>query len=208
MSFLLDYLDYVVNTIMAPREYFRHHREQGTEIREGLKIAFVSSILLGLFSSFRSVIAVSFGEFSTGIGSSELASTVLRNSLSGSLTYLISLLLSFVLVHIMVRVLGGSDWKKTFNAITYSSPLVFLTGSVIVGYQLIESFIIGFPLIRYLGLGAVLFYTAYVQARGLEALHEMSFGRSIVATITPAVVSVIASAALFIMYMSMMLSAI
>jgi hypothetical protein len=42
----------------------------------------------------------------------------------------------------MVKILGSSGWKSTFNAITYASPLVFLTGFVIIGYQLIETLLI------------------------------------------------------------------
>lgn len=171
-------------------------------------IALVSTICLGLFSGLRSVIAVSLGEFSTVAGTSEMLSIGLRSTLSGSLTYLVSLLFTFVVVHIILKILGSTGWKSTFNAITYTSPLVFLTGFVIIGYQLIETLLIGFPLLRYLGLGAVLFYTAYVQARGLESLHKMSFRRSLVASLTPAVVSVILVISVFVLYMRVMLSTV
>jgi hypothetical protein len=78
VNFLLNYLDYVIKTIFASQEYLQHIREDGAEIGEGAMIVLVSTICIGLFSGLRSGIAVSFGEFSTVAGTSEMLSIGLR----------------------------------------------------------------------------------------------------------------------------------
>lgn len=206
MRFMLKYLNYVVNAIFAPKEYFQYLRDQDITIRKGAIVAITSSIFYGLFAAVRSVLTVSFGEVTMGLAGMELLTMILQNILNGFATLLISTGVSFLIIHAMVKILGSSGWKNTFNAVTYATPVIFLTGAVMIVYQLFETFLMGFPLVNYLGLGIALFYTAYVQARGLEALQTMSFRRALVATITPAVISVILYITAFLMVMAAMTS--
>lgn len=85
------------------------------------------------------------------------------------------------LVHIAVYIFGKRGFDTTYNAVAYPISAVLLWGWIPV-----------------LNIVAGL-YSIYLQAKGVEILHEMTFGRALITAIWPIIASLIITVGLWIL---------
>lgn len=85
----------------------------------------------------------------------------------------ISAFLQAATVHIAVYLFGKRGLSKTYTAVAYPVSAVLLWGWIPV-----LNFIAGI-------------YSIYLQTKGLEILHDMDFGRALIAVIWPIILSMV-----------------
>ncbi|MFB6241441.1 MAG: YIP1 family protein [Candidatus Nanosalina sp.] len=175
MGFVSDWTDSAREVITSPAEFFENE-----DRRDGfgypLKFAAFALLVAGVFRALRTLV---FGPSANVELSGPVAAGA---SFIGSIVGgLIGLFISAALIHIFVYLFSGEvGYSETLATLEYSSALTAL-GAV-------------FSLVPLLGglVGLLLaLYGIYVQAKGLEAFHDLSFGKSLAAVLLPAVLIVV-----------------
>lgn len=133
-----------------------------------IKFAVTSAVISGfLMSVLWALFPGAMKLFGGGMPFEAVYMTVTFLVLSGIVSGTLGLLINSGVIHIFVYLLGGRDYQKTTEAISYSYAI-----SALVGWIPVVNFFAGL-------------YAIYVQARGLEEFHEMSFARALAAILLP-----------------------
>lgn len=164
MNFLEEWFEQAREVVFSPTEFYREaERHEG--FRYPLKFAALSLFISGLLSG---LVAVVTGSLVPALSGSPLG--IVFSALGAVVGGIIGLFVGAALIHIFVYLFGGRGYQGTFEALSYATAVSAFFGWI--------------PFINILaGL-----YTIYVQARGIENFHEMSFGKALAAVLLPVLV--------------------
>jgi hypothetical protein len=181
MGFVSNWTDSAREVITSPTKFFENE-----DRRDGfgypLKFAAFAVLISAVFSSLRVFI------FGAPAGSEMAAPVAAGITFVSTLAGLIGLFIGAGLIHIFVYLFSGEGgYESTLATLEYASALSAVSSVL----SLIP--ILGGLVGLLLGL-----YGIYVQARGLEAFHNISFGKSLAAVLLPAVVMIAIFVALFL----------
>lgn len=189
MNFLEEWFEDAKGVVFSPSSFYRD-AERHTDFGEPVKFAIVSLAIYGLLSGILSfALARVAPNLLPGAVSGSivgLLGTVLGQVLGG----LLGLFIGAALIHIFVYLFGGRGYQTTFDVMAYATAVSAFFGWI-PGVNILA------------GL-----YGVYVQARGLENFHEMSFGKAVASILLPAVILIAVSAVAMLVTGFMLMSAL
>lgn len=163
ISFLDEWFENARNVVFSPSEFYREvDRHEGYVYPA--QFAALSFLVAGVLTGLVDLVFPS-----TIAGSSGLTS-ILFGAIGGVVGGLIGLFIGAGLVHIFVYLFGGRGYQTTFEALAYSTAVTAFFGWI--------------PFINFVaGL-----YALYVNIRGVEVFHDLSFGRAAASVLLPALI--------------------
>jgi hypothetical protein len=165
---LKNWLKTIKDVNLRPTEFFQGIDGEGFE--KPVKFAALTGTVYGVILSSLILVSTVFSQetFLSGL----VGALVLLVAMPVGI--IISTFFGSALVHLAVYLFGKRGFDKTYNAVTYPRVAVSIWGWIPV-----------------LNLVAA-FYSIYMQARGLEELHEMDFGKALISAGWPLILGVIA----------------
>lgn len=166
MNYLENWFENAKEIVFRPSQFFEAVRpSEGYD--QPLQFALVSLVIGSVLGSVVTyVLGSQLGTYTAGAGPLSILGSSAQSIVGG----LIGLFLWAGIVHLFVYLLGRKEYRKTFEVISYATAVTAFFGWIPV-----------------LNLFAGL-YSIYVQARGIENYHQLSFGKALAAVLIPTLV--------------------
>ncbi len=168
-KWLREWFDESLEIATGPKKFFSE-KEELKDYGYTIKFAVTSYIIAFFLRYVFSNMILLMAKGTTQITIASIPQDILKTLILGSITGIISLFLWSFILHLLVILFGSENFKKTVNAVAYPIVITALFGWI--------------PLVNSLAL----IYVLVAEARGIEKLHEFSFGKSLAVVFIPSII--------------------
>lgn len=167
MNWFEEWFEAGKKLLLGPEEFYREV-EKGRDVGYLIKFAVTSSVIgMALLFLVRIFLSLSFTPMTIGL-------TLLFAVVGGLIAGTLGLLLSAAVLHVFVHLLGGEDYNRTLQVVTYPTAFQALFGWIPV-----------------VGSLAAWIYGVYAKIRGLEEFQDFSTGRAAAAVLMPVIIATV-----------------
>ncbi len=185
MNVLTEWFEKARDVVLSPSAFYSE-MEPGDGFVAPVKFAAISLVISGLLTGVvNMVIPSSVMPQTLGASAGSTGITgVLTSALGSVVGGVIGLFVVAAFIHIFVYLFGGRNYRDTFEVLSYATAVSAFLGWI--------------PLVNILAW----LYGIYVQAKGIESYHNLSFGKSLASVVLPGAIMLALAVAVIALWMS------